>query len=405
MVIEYGAAVDNSERGNFVASVLLRAAAVEAEVEPPRSWVAEAAELASSLMIEAGVEPQVLFDQGSPVAVVGIIRGREPGSSLGIAASVVEEAESATDAGWGAIAALMLVGTALRDSPASRGDVHLHLGLSRSGSLPGSATAAILANGHRVDAVMAIGASVGQGPQWTATVPGVLSGLIEVDGKVTHCGNRSASIRPGGTGDSVGVNALDKALIVIDAVRRLEEQWLLFASHPQLPPASFTIGITSLSADAGFPVPFYFPDSARIGLRVDYSPARQAESVSAEIEHHVRSFAVLDPWLSSHPPRFTWSTVSPPLDLAPDEPLIACLETASSRVDRREAGFDPAARAFGRSEAPFYAEVGVSAVVVGGGSKMMSGEPSYHDAIDESLVLAELLTGAVNSWFGGDHAN
>ena len=53
------------------------------------------------------------------------------------------------------------------------------------------------------------------------TVSTVAAGVwilqIVVGGKSTHCGNRPLAIRPGGPGDAIGVNALEKGVRVVDA--------------------------------------------------------------------------------------------------------------------------------------------------------------------------------------------
>ena len=56
------------------------------------------------------------------------------------------------------------------------------------------------------------------------TVSTVAAGVwilrIVVEGKSTHCGNRPLAIRPGGPGDEIGVNALEKAIDVVEWLQR-----------------------------------------------------------------------------------------------------------------------------------------------------------------------------------------
>src|SRR4029077_10703395 len=55
--------------------------------------------------------------------------------------------------------------------------------------------------------------------------PGNWDLRILVEGKSTHCGNRPLAIRPGGPGDEVGVNALEKGVKIVAALQELETQW------------------------------------------------------------------------------------------------------------------------------------------------------------------------------------
>ena len=60
-------------------------------------------------------------------------------------------------------------------------------------------------------------------------------------GPRTHCGNRALAIRPGGPGDAIGVNALEKAVKIVVALQELEQQWGLTKSHPYFMPGFFSL--------------------------------------------------------------------------------------------------------------------------------------------------------------------
>lgn len=55
---------------------------------------------------------------------------------------------------------------------------------------------------------------------------------ITVTGKSTHAGNRPLAIRPGGPGDAIGVNALEKGVKVVQAIQDLETEWGMTKKHP-----------------------------------------------------------------------------------------------------------------------------------------------------------------------------
>ena len=63
---------------------------------------------------------------------------------------------------------------------------------------------------------------------------------ITVEGKSTHCGNRPLAIRPGGPGDAIGVNALEKGVKVVTWLQELEQQWGMTKTHPYFSPVEHT---------------------------------------------------------------------------------------------------------------------------------------------------------------------
>ncbi|MCX6914644.1 MAG: hypothetical protein NT167_16590, partial [Verrucomicrobia bacterium] len=63
---------------------------------------------------------------------------------------------------------------------------------------------------------------------------------VTVSGKSSHSSMRGNSFRAGGDGASVGVNAIDKGVLIFNALRQLEDEWGLTKQHPLFPPGHFT---------------------------------------------------------------------------------------------------------------------------------------------------------------------
>ena len=80
---------------------------------------------------------------------------------------------------------------------------------------------------------------------------------LKVRGKGAHSGMRAESIRPGGAGAAVGVNAADLTHALQAALSELETDWIANKTHPLFRPGSFTIhaGVVQAAPDAG-PMPF-----------------------------------------------------------------------------------------------------------------------------------------------------
>ena len=226
---------------------------------------------------------------------------------------------------------------------------------------------------------------------------------IVVEGKSTHCGNRPLAIRPGGPGDEIGVNALEKALDVVEALQRLEEQWGISKRHPCFSPGFFTIGPNLLHADAGVSFPAYFPtappSSTSSGTRRKSRPRRW----------RARSRATCSPPAGSTPgcattrPRSSGSTTG--------RPWRRRGSTSSRRrwraVTRRRAasGCGPPSPErpvnFGAaSDGSFYEVEGIPAVVYGPGDLKLAHGRDEHVLLDDVATAAKALAAAVVDWCG-----
>src|SRR5579872_2332776 len=68
---------------------------------------------------------------------------------------------------------------------------------------------------------------------------GVLLMTVRVEGKTAHTTARDKMIRPGGGGDEIGVNAIEKGVKVLQALQELEVQWGMTKTHPLYEPGHF----------------------------------------------------------------------------------------------------------------------------------------------------------------------
>ena len=124
------------------------------------------------------------------------------------------------------------------------------------------------------------------------TVSNIAAGVwvfrIHVEGKSTHCGNRALAIRPGGPGDAIGVNALEKG----DQGRPGPPGARDAVGDDEAPRRASRRGSSrscrgSSHADPGLPSPVYFPNRAEIAYVMWYPPQQAAEEIREEVEGHV----------------------------------------------------------------------------------------------------------------------
>ncbi len=183
------------------------------------------------------------------------------------------------------------------------------------------------------------------------------------------------------------MNAIEKADVVRDAMRRLEEEWRRSREdrHPHLSPPDV---VACLIAGGDWPVTV--PASCSVTYHVAYLPARaDAEGwggdVGREIAEHVARAARSDPWLAEHPPAITWAPEVPSSEVSADEPVVAELLAAAADVGRsgRVAGLDN-----WHDGATFTRFGGTPCVCFGPGDVRLA------HTIDESVAVADLVAGA-----------
>ncbi len=156
----------------------------------------------------------------------------------------------------------------------------------------GNGTLSCLAHGYVADAAII--------PEPTdlklvAAHPGVLWCRIEVRGVGAHA-----------SGASAAVNAAEKAFVVVQGLRDLEEQWNRPEElHPAFSmiahPINFNIG-TFHAGDW----PSTVPELAVLEVRLSYNPGQQVDDVQNVVREAVTRAALADPWLRHHEPTVTF---------------------------------------------------------------------------------------------------
>lgn len=173
---------------------------------------------------------------------------------------------------------------------------------------------------------------------WTSC-RGSLMPTITVPGRPGHAGIGQADWRQGGA-----VNAIEKATLVIEALRELEQEWRERPDHrhPHLSPGQIVPTVVS-----GGEWIVSYPASCRIDYHVAYLPAHAdaggwGGAVEAEIVERVGRAAAADPWLAENPPLITWATDVPSSEVSEDEAIVQAILAAGVDIGRprRISGMD-----------------------------------------------------------------
>ena len=190
----------------------------------------------------------------------------------------------------------------------------------------GAGGAASVAHGVRADA--GIVPEPTDFEVWVAC-RGSLTPVITVEGRPGHAEMAQPHWREGGA-----VSAIEKMAVVLDAVRRLREEWTGRPDkrHPYL--SSGTI-VPVIVRGGDWAVTY--PASCELTCEVMYLPANAdaegwGRDVEAEITSWIDAAARTDPWLAEHPPRIAFGNDIPPAEVDPAHPIVEVMLEASAAV-------------------------------------------------------------------------
>jgi acetylornithine deacetylase len=141
------------------------------------------------------------------------------------------------------------------------------------------------------------------------------------------------------------VNAIEKAQVVLDAIKRLREEWSKRSdlrhprlSVPDLLPTMISAGEWAVT----------YPAECRVTIAVLYLPQQTDDdgwgfAVEREVEAWIAKAAAADPWLAENPPRVEWSPSRVmSLEIPAEHPIVSVMSEATADVGRpgRLSGLD-----------------------------------------------------------------
>ncbi|HSC04195.1 MAG TPA: ArgE/DapE family deacylase [Solirubrobacteraceae bacterium] len=262
---------------------------------------------------------------------------------------------------------------------------------------------ATVERGYRADAAVVAEPTTGtRALAVMPTSPGQLWFTLTVQGKVTHAANRGQTLHPSGTGAPPGVSAIDKGLVILDGLRRLEQQWAFSKRHPLYRPGQFTIMPGILEAGtSGVQFPLFVPEHMRTEYLVWYPPDDDPDEVKAQIEDHVRQIAATDDWLREHEPRIDWRLHWPANSPASDaitEAMISAHERAAD--DTRFAGAAEVAGFPAVDDASWLTLAGIPAISYGPGDLAVAHADDEFVRIDEVICATRAFALLAMEWCG-----
>lgn len=156
--------------------------------------------------------------------------------------------------------------------------------------------------------------------------------VVRVPGRPGHAEVRQPDWRAGGA-----VNAIEKATVVIDAIRSLRARWEGDAAfdHPHLSRPSLVPTVARAGEWA-----VTYPAECALTVAVMYVPA-QADAtgwgadVRREVEGWLERESAGDDWLAANPPRLEWQpNAVMPLEIPDSDPVVTTMRDAAADVGR-----------------------------------------------------------------------
>ncbi len=234
--------------------------------------------------------------------------------------------------GWGvaddlagvAAGVLAIDAVATQDDGAARGDVIL---ISAPSKRHARGVAAALHDGVAADGALYLHpAESGAGLN---EIKAFASGQLEF--RITVTGKAPPTSEPGHTAFAhLGVNPLDKALVLVAALRALDLARAARVHHPALEAAvgrSTNLMISELICTAGGKLG-RLPREAVIGGAVSFPPGETLDDIQAELRAAVDAACAGDDWLAQNPARIDWVAGVTGAECPPEHPLYRCAAAA-----------------------------------------------------------------------------
>ena len=262
----------------------------------------------------------------------------------------------------------------------------------------------IVHRGYKADAAVVSEPSAPPHPLAVVPVsPGLWWVSVTVEGKASHAATRGETFRAGGMGARVAVSAIDKGIFLVNAIRKLEDEWGLTKKHPLFKPGHFTMlpGVISGGAH-GVEVPFFIPDHCTVEYCIWYHPDDHPDNVKAEFENYVHHTAQLDEWLREHPPKLDWKVNWPAFVVDRDHAICKATAVAHEQAAEatRFAGAPPLAGFYAVCDAAFLNPQGIPSIVYGPGSLFVAHAADEYVEIDELMVATKTYTLLAMDWCG-----
>lgn len=256
------------------------------------------------------------------------------------------------------------------------GDVKILSVIDEEGG--GNGTLSAVLNGNKADA--AVICETSEHELITAHM-GFIFFKVKVKGKALHSGSKWN-----------GVNAIEKAIILIQALQDMEHKWLMKYKHPLLPPPTLNVGVIE-GGVAGSTV----PDECVFKLCLHYLPGVMSyESVVNEVKSTLLLRAQGDEWLIKNPPEISIYQTGGAFEMDTDEEFVKVAKETMESVTNRAVRIKGATSG---NDARLLKNIGnMPTVVLGPGSLEQCHSPNEYILLDEYYRFILIYANLILNW-------
>lgn len=204
---------------------------------------------------------------------------------------------------------------------------------------------------------------------------------VEVEGIAVHSGLKLA-----------GVNAIEKAGKIMNAINELEHRWLLKYKHPLLPPPSSNVGVIC-GGEAGSTI----PDYCCFKTCVHYLPGLMShEQVVKEYTDAILTCCEGDEWLREHKPKISIYQTGNPFEMDLNHPFVHAFENAYKEAVGRDVKIvgSPA----GCDSRTWYNIVGCPTLQYGPGSLEQCHAVNEYVTVEQYLDAIKIYAHLILQW-------
>ncbi|AQQ52360.1 peptidase [Planococcus lenghuensis] len=215
---------------------------------------------------------------------------------------------------------------------------------------------------------------------------------IHVRGRSAHGGTRYE-----------GVSAIEKSMLVVEHLRKLEEMRNKQITDPLYENALIPVPINIGKIEGG-DWPSSVPDLVKLEGRMGVSPEETIDEAQTEMTRWLAQLAAIDPWFKTHPPRLEWFGAR---WLPGSIPLGHGLMNSLCANFRDLIGTDPVIEAspWGTDGGLLTTAGGIPAVVFGPGTTEMAHFPDEYIELDHVFKAAEVIACTLVDWCGVAQTN
>ena len=198
-----------------------------------------------------------------------------------------------------------------------------------------------------------------------------------------------------------GVNAIDKALKVVDAVRELQQIRLADEHHPLYPDNRGALPCAVNMFHSGT-FPSILPDKAVLRGSLGLMPYEDPKQVEAQLARQIEIMAQADPWLRDHPPRVTTQGgyVAAGAEIPVDHPLVLAMVGTFETVTGQAA---TVGGRMGAADTRFLIRSGnTPTVIFGPGDTAQMHAMDEYVPVENLIIATKVLALTIQDWCDGD---